>query len=164
MTYDIGGDFSSRTSFQIELKHPRSFLLQIKSSDLLYTNIIYFFTVAGFFFHSCLLLALSTWKPSSDDSALFYVLAASWGACNGMWETLLFALVTLNHTNHVIEVTSPLQALRFLGLAITFAAHGYMCETPKIISLVIILVVSVLPYAMLEIRLESQRKTQLISL
>ncbi|XP_075157030.1 uncharacterized protein LOC142230263 [Haematobia irritans] len=120
--------------------------------------------LAGFFFHSCLLLALSTWKPSSDDSALFYVLAASWGACNGMWETLLFALVTLNHTNHVVEVTSPMQALRFLGLSITFAAHGYMCETPKIISLVIILVVSVLPYAMLEIRLESQRKSQLINL
>ncbi|XP_019893944.1 uncharacterized protein LOC101899492 [Musca domestica] len=120
--------------------------------------------LAGFFFHSCLLLALSTWKPSSDDSALFYVLAASWGACNGMWETLLLALVTLNHTNHVVEVTSPLQALRFLGLGITFAAHGYMCETPKIISLVIMLVVSVLPYAMLEIRLESQRKAQLISL
>lgn len=120
--------------------------------------------VAGFIFHSCLLLALSTWKPSSDDSALFYVLAASWGACNGMWETLLLALVTLNHANHVAEVTSPLQSLRFLGLGITFTAHGFMCETPKIITLVIILVVSVLPYAMLEIRLESQRKTQLNNL
>ncbi|XP_046803468.1 uncharacterized protein LOC111685935 isoform X1 [Lucilia cuprina] len=120
--------------------------------------------LAGFFFHSCLLLALSTWKPSSDDSALFYVLAASWGACNGMWETLLLALVTLNHANHVAEVASPLQALRFLGLGITFAAHGFMCETPKIITLVIILVVSVLPYAMLEIRLESQRKAQLNNL
>ncbi|XP_065365911.1 uncharacterized protein LOC135958895 [Calliphora vicina] len=120
--------------------------------------------LAGFFFHSCLLLALSTWKPSSDDSALFYVLAASWGACNGMWETLLLALVTLNHANHVAEVASPLQSLRFLGLGITFAAHGFMCETPKIITLVIILVVSVLPYAMLEIRLESQRKAQLNNL
>ena len=129
-----------------------------------YYSLFFFLKVAGFFFHSCLLLALSTWKPSSDDSALFYVLAASWGACNGMWETLLLALVTLNHANHVSEVASPLQSLRFLGLGITFAAHGFMCETPKLITLVIILVVSVLPYAMLEIRLESQRKAQLSNL
>lgn len=96
--------------------------------------------------------------------ALFYVLAASWGACNGMWETLLMALITLNHANHVTDVTSPLQGLRFLGLGITFAAHGLMCETPKIITMVIILVLSLPAYAMLEIRLEAQRKSQLTNL
>ncbi|XP_055906076.1 protein unc-93 homolog A [Eupeodes corollae] len=120
--------------------------------------------LAGFFFHACLLLVLSRWKPSSDDSALFYVIAASWGACNGMWETLLLALVTLNHTNHVTEVMGPLQGLRFFGLGVTFAAHGFLCENPKILILVIILVVSVPPYAMLEIRLEAQRKAHIVSL
>ncbi|XP_017064214.2 UNC93-like protein isoform X2 [Drosophila eugracilis] len=120
--------------------------------------------LAGFFFHSCLLLALSSWKPSSDDSALFYVIAASWGACNGMWETLLLSLVTLNHANHVTEVQAPLQALRFLGLGLTFAGHGFLCESMKIIALVVLLVISVPPYATLEIRLEAQRKATLVSL
>lgn len=81
-----------------------------------------------------------------------------------MWETLLFALVTLTHTNHVAEIISPLQGLKFLGLGITFAAHGFLCENPKILILVIVLVLSVPPYAMLEIRLESQRKAQMVSL
>ncbi|KAH8324968.1 hypothetical protein KR074_000566 [Drosophila pseudoananassae] len=120
--------------------------------------------LAGFFFHSCLLLALSSWKPSSDDSALFYVIAASWGACNGMWETLLLSLVTLNHAGHVAEVSAPLQGLRFLGLGLTFAGHGFLCESVKIIALVVLLVISVPPYATLEIRLEAQRKATLISL
>ncbi|XP_017045961.1 UNC93-like protein isoform X2 [Drosophila ficusphila] len=120
--------------------------------------------LAGFFFHSCLLLALSSWKPSSDDSALFYVIAASWGACNGMWETLLLSLVTLNHAGHVTEVQAPLQALRFLGLGLTFAGHGFLCESLKIIALVVLLVISVPPYATLEIRLEAQRKATLVSL
>ncbi|BFG02911.1 UNC93-like protein [Drosophila madeirensis] len=120
--------------------------------------------LAGFFFHSCLLLALSSWKPSNDDSALFYVIAASWGACNGMWETLLLSLVTLNHANHVTEVSAPLQALRFLGLGLTFAGHGFLCESLKIIALVVLLVISVPPYATLEIRLEAQRKATLVSL
>lgn len=116
--------------------------------------------VAAFFFHACLLLVLSNWKPSKDDSALFYVIAAAWGACNGIWETLLFALITLTHPNHVMEVASPLQACRFLGLGITFVAHGFLCENPKILILFILLVISVIPYAMLETRLEGQRKSQ----
>ena len=88
------------------------------------------------------------------------MIAAAWGACNGIWETLLFAIITLTHTNHVIEVASPLQACRFLGLGVTFAANGFLCENPKILILFILLVICVLPYAMLEIRMESQRKAQ----
>lgn len=107
-----------------------------------------------------MLLVLSRWKPSLDDSALFYVIAGCWGACNAMWETLQFALITLTHTSHVIEVTSPLQALRYLGLGLTFALHGFLCENVKILVLVILLVITVIPYGMLEIRLEAQRKSQ----
>lgn len=77
-----------------------------------------------------------------------------------MWETLQFALITLTHTSHIIEVTSPLQALRYLGLGLTFAAHGFLCENVKILVLVILLVITVIPYGMLEVRLETQRKSQ----
>lgn len=101
---------------------------------------------------------LSCWKPSTDDSALFYVIAAAWGACNAMWETLLFALITITHVGHVIEITSPVQALRFVGLSVTFAAHGFLCEHQKILVMFVLLVITVLPYAMLETRLEAQRK------
>lgn len=88
------------------------------------------------------------------------MIAAAWGACNGIWETLLFALITLTHCNNISQISSPLQAFRFLGLGITFAAHGFLCENPKILILFIMLVISVIPYAMLEIRLEGQRKLQ----
>jgi len=129
-----------------------------------FCNRILYILVTGVFFHSSLLLALSRWKPSSDDMALFYVLAVAWGACNAIWNTLITALLNINHTNQIVEVAAPLQGLRFLGLGITFAAHGFICETPKIIILVILLVVCVIPYTMLELRLESQRRTQMINL
>lgn len=115
---------------------------------------------AAFFFQACLFLVLSRWKPSQEDSALFYVIAAAWGACNGIWETILFALISLNHINNVPQILSPLQAFRFLGLGITFAAHGFLCENPKILFLFILLVISIVPYGMLELRLENQRKAQ----
>uniref|UniRef100_A0A182RXI5 Uncharacterized protein n=1 Tax=Anopheles funestus TaxID=62324 RepID=A0A182RXI5_ANOFN len=120
--------------------------------------------VAGFIFHACLLLVLLRWKPSRDDSAVLYVIPAAWGVCNAVWETLLFALTTLTHPNKFAEVTSPLQALRFLGLAVTFAGHGVLCEAPKIIILAILLVISVIPYTMLELKLENQRKALKLSL
>lgn len=71
----------------------------------------------------------------------------------------MFALITLTHVTHVIEVSSPIQALRYLGLAITFAAHGFLCENAKILILFILLVLTVLPYGMLEVRLEAYRKS-----
>lgn len=49
------------------------------------------FAATGFIFHSCLLLVLLMWKPSGDDSALFYVIAAAWGVCSIIWETLNFS-------------------------------------------------------------------------
>jgi hypothetical protein len=121
-------------------------------------------SAVGFLFHACLLLVLSRWKPSTEDSAILYVIPASWGVCNAVWETLLFALITLTHPNHVAEIASPMQALKFFGLGLTFAAHGILCEGPKILILAILLVVSVVPYTMLEIKLEGQRKLQMTHL
>ncbi|ETN59899.1 hypothetical protein AND_008481 [Anopheles darlingi] len=120
--------------------------------------------LAGFMFHACLLLVLLRWKPSRDDSAVLYVIPAAWGVCNAVWETLLFALATRTHPNRFAEIMSPLQALRFLGLAITFAGHGVLCESPKIIILAILLVTAVIPYTMLELKLESQRRAIKLSL
>ncbi|XP_062564314.1 uncharacterized protein LOC134227087 [Armigeres subalbatus] len=120
--------------------------------------------IAGFIFHACLLLVLLRWKPSRDDSAVLYVIPAAWGVCNAVWDTLITALVTVSHSTKVAEVMSPLQALRFLGLGITFAGHGILCEAPKIIILAILLVISVIPYTMLELKLETQRKAAKVNL
>lgn len=129
-----------------------------KKPHLIPFFLFFFLTAAAFFFQACLLLVLSRWKPSQDDSALFYVIACCWGACNGIWETLLFALITLTHMNNMTEISAPLQSFRFLGLAITFGAHSFLCENPKILILFILLVISIIPYTMLEIRMEAQRK------
>lgn len=48
-------------------------------------------TVVGLVFHGCLLLVLTTWRPSGDDPALFHVISAAWGVCNSIWETLIYS-------------------------------------------------------------------------
>lgn len=57
-----------------------------------------------------------------------------------------------------MEISAPLQALRFLGGGVTFIAHTFLCENVKILILFVMLVISVVPYTMLEVRLESHRK------
>lgn len=52
-------------------------------------------TVVGFVFHACLLLVLTTWRPSGDDPALFHVISAAWGVCNSIWETLIYSRLHL---------------------------------------------------------------------
>lgn len=101
---------------------------------------------------------LSRWKPSKDDSALFFVIAAAWGVCHSVWDTLLFTLMSLTHKNHMLEVLTPFHGIKYLAIGVTFGAHGFLCEYAKIIVLAILLIVSVPPYASLEIRLEAQRK------
>lgn len=38
--------------------------------------------------HAGLLMVLWLWTPVSDDVAVFYVIAAGWGLCNAVWETM----------------------------------------------------------------------------
>lgn len=58
----------------------------------------------------------------------------------------------------MLDVLSPVYAIKYLAMGITFGAHDFLCEYAKIIVLAILLVVSVPPYASLELRLEAQRK------
>lgn len=58
----------------------------------------------------------------------------------------------------MVDVLSPIQAIKYLAMGITFGAHGFLCEYSKIIVLAILLIVSVPPYTNLEMRLEVQRK------
>ncbi|VVC39726.1 Hypothetical protein CINCED_3A002795 [Cinara cedri] len=51
----------------------------------------YHIIMIGCVFHACLLMVLIKWKPSGDDAALLYVIAAAWGVCNAIWDTLSFS-------------------------------------------------------------------------
>lgn len=72
---------------------------------------IFFLKVVGFVFHACLLLVLTTWRPSGDDPALFHVISAAWGVCNSIWETLIYSklyyrqnLIAFKKTKFYIQI------------------------------------------------------------
>ncbi|XP_043510106.1 protein unc-93 homolog A isoform X4 [Frieseomelitta varia] len=113
----------------------------------------YFVVVVGFVFHACLLLVLTTWRPSGDDPALFHVISAAWGVCNSIWETLIYTLVLGLYPNSWQGPLSTSLFWKWLGLALTLGLHGLVCTRFRVLGLSGVLILSVLPYGWLEIRL-----------
>uniref|UniRef100_V9ILD9 UNC93-like protein n=2 Tax=Apis cerana TaxID=7461 RepID=V9ILD9_APICE len=119
----------------------------------------YFVVVVGFVFHACLLLVLTTWRPSGDDPALFHVISAAWGVCNSIWETLIYTLVLGLYPNSWQGPLSTSLFWKYLGLALTLGLHGLVCTRFRVLGLSGVLLLSVLPYGWLEIRLAKRGKS-----
>ncbi|XP_006613318.1 protein unc-93 homolog A isoform X1 [Apis laboriosa] len=119
----------------------------------------YFVVVVGFVFHACLLLVLTTWRPSGDDPALFHVISAAWGVCNSIWETLIYTLILGLYPNSWQGPLSTSLFWKYLGLALTLGLHGLVCTRFRVLGLSGVLLLSVLPYGWLEIRLAKRGKS-----
>ncbi|KAL0266512.1 UNVERIFIED_CONTAM: hypothetical protein PYX00_009026 [Menopon gallinae] len=130
--------------------------------SLLMQNVPRYLVIAtGFIFHSCLLLVLLMWKPSGDDSALFYVIAAAWGVCNIIWETLNFTLLTHIYPDSTWQIAFVHgNFFKFLGLSLAFGLHGSVCTWVKLYGLAATMVVGITPHILLEMKLEARRRTK----
>ncbi|XP_018570247.1 putative potassium channel regulatory protein unc-93 [Anoplophora glabripennis] len=132
-------------------------------SMLLRTIRRYYVVAVGFTFHGCLLMVLNLWKPTEDDPALFYVISASWGVCNSIWEMLNFTLLTGQYADNWESAFANMAFFKFLGLSIAFAFHGLLCNYWKLYGLAFFMVLAVVPFAWLEVRLENIRKIRNIT-
>ncbi|XP_050428070.1 protein unc-93 homolog A [Adelges cooleyi] len=118
----------------------------------------YHIIVIGFAFHSCLLMVLMKWKPSGDDAALLYVIAAAWGVCNAIWNTLCFNFVISLYPECWHGPMAHGYFFRYLGMSIAFGSHSVVCNTTKLYCLSAALVLAVVLYGWLELRLQQTGK------
>ncbi|XP_022196896.2 protein unc-93 homolog A [Nilaparvata lugens] len=106
----------------------------------------------GFAFHACLLMVLVIWKPAGDDPALIYVIAAAWGVCNAVWDTLSFGLMMSSYHDSWQGPVAHSYIFRYSGLALAFVFHGLLCNETKLYCLAVALVLCVAPYTWLEMK------------
>ncbi|KAF2885088.1 hypothetical protein ILUMI_21091 [Ignelater luminosus] len=123
----------------------------------------YYVVCVGFIFQCCVLMVQILWKPINDDPALFYVIPAVWGVCNAIWEILTFSLLTHLYTDNWSAPFCNSTFFRFLGLSISFAFHGFLCNWIKLYILAIFLIFAVFPFLWLEIRLAKSQKNLSVS-
>ncbi|KAJ8985204.1 hypothetical protein NQ317_018233 [Molorchus minor] len=132
-------------------------------SMLLRTIRRYYVVAVGFTFHGCLLMVLNLWKPTEDDPALFYVISASWGVCNAIWEMMNFTLLTGQYADNWESAFANMAFFKFFGFSVAFMFHGLLCNYWKLYGLAFFMLAAVVPFAWLEIRLENMRKIRNIT-
>ncbi|KAG5893318.1 hypothetical protein JTB14_000277 [Gonioctena quinquepunctata] len=132
-------------------------------SMLLRTIRRYYVVAVGFAFHGCLLMVLVVWNPTEDDPALFYVISASWGVCNAIWEMLCFTLLTGQYADNWEAAFANVSFFKFCGLAVAFLSHELICNVWKLYSMAFLMLIAVVASAWLEVRLEHIRKMKNIT-
>ncbi|KAL1488242.1 hypothetical protein ABEB36_015197 [Hypothenemus hampei] len=132
-------------------------------SMLLRTIRRYYVVAVGFAFQICLIMVLLLWKPNEDDPALFYVISAAWGVCHAIWEIISFTLLTGQYLDHWEAAFANRTFFKFLGLSLAFVFHSFLCNDVKLYVLTLVMIVSVIPFALLEYRLENIRKIRNIT-
>ncbi|CAG9767564.1 unnamed protein product [Ceutorhynchus assimilis] len=132
-------------------------------SMLLRTIRRYYVVAVGFAFQICLIMVLLLWKPIEDDPALFYVISAAWGVCHAIWEMISFTLLTGQYLDHWEAAFANRAFFKFLGFSVAFVLHSFLCNYMKLYILAFVMIVSVIPFALLEYRLENIRKIRNIT-
>ncbi|XP_050308686.1 uncharacterized protein LOC126745047 [Anthonomus grandis grandis] len=132
-------------------------------SMLLRTIRRYYVMGVGLIFQICLIMVLLLWKPIEDDPALFYVISAAWGVCHAIWEMIAFTLLTGHYLDNWEAAFANRAFFKFIGFSIAFLLQSFLCNYVKLYLLAFVMVAAVIPFAILEYRLENLRKLRNIT-
>lgn len=108
---------------------------------------------AGLVCQSGLLMVLYLWTPVKDDAAVFYVITGGWGLCNAIWETLTITYIASTYVDDWQIPFTTYHLLQYLGMALSFSISNYLGSQVKVCILAATLMMSIVPYTILEFRI-----------
>lgn len=76
---------------------------------------------------------------------------------------LFLALLTGQYPDHWEAAFANRAFFKFMGLSVGFVFHSFLCNYMKLYLLAFVMIVSVVPFALLEYRLENIRKIRNIT-
>jgi hypothetical protein len=104
-----------------------------------------------------LIITMFIWKPSTDQLAVTFVVAALWGIGDGIWQSQVYAFYAATFVNNEEAAFSNYSAWQAIGLTIIYAITSVIRIRYALIILVIFLSLGMCGYGFVEYRL---RKTQ----
>ncbi|GFU33295.1 protein unc-93 homolog A [Nephila pilipes] len=110
--------------------------------------------------HTGLLMVLWLWTPVRDDVAVFYVIAAGWGLCNAVWETLTTTYLATTFTYDWQAPFAVYFMAQCIGLTTAFTCSPIFVNDIKICLMAGLMILALIPYTILELRLHRQQKLQ----
>lgn len=100
--------------------------------------------------HLALMAGMLAWQPAQANRALFFVVAACWGAMDGHWCVQLNSLYAILFPNMEEAAYSNFRLWQSIGFVIAFSYSHHLCTIYKLYVVMALLVVGVAGYLGIE--------------
>lgn len=104
----------------------------------------------AFCLHLGILVFLLRWKPSPEQSTVFFLMSGLWGLCDAMWLVQVNALSGILFPGKEEAAFSNFRLWESTGSVITYAYSPYLCTETKLYVLIGILCVGMVGYGLIE--------------
>jgi len=105
-----------------------------------------------------LIITMFIWRPSEDQTAVIFVLAALWGTSDGVWQSQVYAFCAEIFVNNEEAAFSNYSVWQAIGFTIVYAITPVIRIRNALIILVIFLSLGMCGYGFIEYRLRKSRK------
>lgn len=99
--------------------------------------------------HIGLMIGFLIWIPEKN-LLIFFILAATWGICDAVWQTQCNTLICLTCLDEPDVAFANYRMLQSFGLTIAFACGTFMCVAAQLYVLMTLLVVAIVFYVLAE--------------
>lgn len=106
--------------------------------------------IFAFFLHVGIMIFLLQWKPTPDQSMIFFLISGLWGLCDAIWLVQVNALSGLLFPGQEEAAYSNFRLWEATGSVITYAYSPYLCTRMKIYCMMGILCVGMVGYGLIE--------------
>ncbi|XP_076643712.1 UNC93-like protein [Halictus rubicundus] len=106
--------------------------------------------VFAFCLHVGILVFLLRWKPTPDQSSIFFLMSGLWGLCDAMWLVQVNALSGILFPGKEEAAFSNFRLWESTGSVITYAYSPYLCTQTKLYVLMGILCLGMIGYGAIE--------------
>lgn len=106
--------------------------------------------IFAFFIHMGILIFLLRWKPTPEQSKIFFLMSGLWGLCDAMWLVQVNALSGLLFPGKEEAAFSNFRLWESTGSVITYAYSPYLCTQTKLYCLAGILCLGMIGYGIIE--------------
>ncbi|VDP09605.1 unnamed protein product [Soboliphyme baturini] len=97
-----------------------------------------------------MIFTMIIWPPNPADEAIFYVIAATWGMADAVWNTQIIALWIMLFSPSLEVAYANYRLWESVGFLVAFASSAYLAIEMKLYVLLIFLLAGMVGYGLIE--------------
>ncbi|KAK3095705.1 hypothetical protein FSP39_017862 [Pinctada imbricata] len=114
----------------------------------------------GGIIHIGIMIGVQIWIPDKENLSIHFVVAASWGICDAVWQTQCNTLICVTCPDEADVAFANYRMLQSMGLMFSFLCGLFMCISSKLYFLVAMLVISIAFYVYMEYKVRQEEASE----